>query len=361
MSQVGSHVMPEDGNQKQDNRASTSHNQEDLPASTDIPSNAMHEEANEPISKETFYAMEFVSDFEKESEQLRSLRDEDIMTMTWPTYEAALNWYNRYAKAWLFTARMDEKTVIGGIITNQHLVCGCEGRRRKRTKENVRESRPETRCDCKAMFRFAFDKSTTIYRVTKFRNDHSHKLVYPQLAHHMPSMRKMSDVDINIQRQYRAGGIGPSKAFDTEMNKVGGHAYMGHTKRDAQNQAHRDHLKQFTEGDAATALAFLESKLEKDKKFFLKYTFDSENRLEKVLWADSMSIADYSCFGDLLLFDATYKKNIYNMPLIIFSGINHHYQTCIFVCALVQHEREENYVWALETLTEAMGGKLQKL
>ncbi|CAN0925466.1 Protein FAR1-RELATED SEQUENCE 5 [Linum grandiflorum] len=128
-------------------------------------------------------------------------------------------------------------------------------------------------------------------------------------------------------------------------------------KRDAQNQGHRDTLNQITEGDAATALAYLESKVKKDKNFFLKYTTSNEDRLERVLWVDSMSITDYSCFGDLLLFDATYKKNIYNMPLIIFSGVNHHNQTCIFACALVQHERVENYEWALTTLMEAMGNK----
>ncbi|CAN0899857.1 Protein FAR1-RELATED SEQUENCE 5 [Linum grandiflorum] len=138
---------------------------------------------------------------------------------------------------------------------------------------------------------------------------------------------------------------------------MGGHAYVGYTKRDAQNQGHRDALKQIANGDAATALAFLEMKKKKEKNFFLEHTEDAENRVTKVFWADSMSITDYSCFGDLLLFDATYKKNIYNMPLVIFAGVNHHNQTCIFACALLQHERTDNYEWALETLTKAMGNK----
>ncbi|CAN1160172.1 Protein FAR1-RELATED SEQUENCE 5 [Linum perenne] len=57
------------------------------------------------------------------------------------------------------------------------------------------------------------------------------------------------------------------------------------------------------------------------------------------------------------MFDTTYKKNKYNLPFVIFSSVNHHYSTCIFGCALLQHEKEDNYTWALDTLKKAMGGK----
>ncbi|CAN0873245.1 Protein FAR1-RELATED SEQUENCE 5, partial [Linum grandiflorum] len=45
-------------------------------------------------------------------------------------------------------------------------------------------------------------------------------------------------------------------------------------------------------------------------------------------------------------------------PFYIVQGVNHHNQTCIFACALLQHERTDNYEWALETLTKAMGNKI---
>ncbi|CAN1262129.1 Protein FAR-RED ELONGATED HYPOCOTYL 3 [Linum perenne] len=38
-------------------------------------------------------------------------------------------------------------------------------------------------------------------------------------------------------------------------------------------------------------------------------------------------------------------------------GVNQHYSTCIFGCALLQHEKEDNYTWAVDTLTKDMGGK----
>ncbi|CAN1186579.1 Protein FAR-RED IMPAIRED RESPONSE 1, partial [Linum perenne] len=42
------------------------------------------------------------------------------------------------------------------------------------------------------------------------------------------------------------------------------------------------------------------------------------------------------------------------------AGINHHYSTCIFGSALLQHEKDTNYVSVLNTLTKAMGGKTPK-
>ena len=62
-------------------------------------------------------------------------------------------------------------------------------------------------------------------------------------------------------------------------------------------------------------------------------------------------------FGDVLTFDATYGKNKYECPLVIFSGVNHHNQTTIFRAAIVSNETEETYVWILEQFLLAMKGK----
>ncbi|CAN0840211.1 Protein FAR1-RELATED SEQUENCE 5 [Linum grandiflorum] len=43
----------------------------------------------------------------------------------------------------------------------------------------------------------------------------------------------------------------------------------------------------------------------------------------------------------------------------ISKGINHHNKTCIFGCAFMQHEKEDNYKWVLDTLTTGGGKKPQ--
>ncbi|CAI8611897.1 unnamed protein product [Vicia faba] len=66
---------------------------------------------------------------------------------------------------------------------------------------------------------------------------------------------------------------------------------------------------------------------------------------------------DYSIFGDVLAFDATYRKIRYSTPLVILYGVNHHNQRIIFASATIGDETKESYVWLLKTFVEVMGGK----
>ncbi|KAL4391097.1 hypothetical protein AHAS_Ahas03G0211000 [Arachis hypogaea] len=66
---------------------------------------------------------------------------------------------------------------------------------------------------------------------------------------------------------------------------------------------------------------------------------------------------DYQVFGDVVAFDATYKKNVYLSPLVVFSDVNHHNQTVVFAAALVVDEKEETYVWLLQQLQTSMKEK----
>ncbi|XP_057760512.1 protein FAR1-RELATED SEQUENCE 5-like [Arachis stenosperma] len=88
-----------------------------------------------------------------------------------------------------------------------------------------------------------------------------------------------------------------------------------------------------------------------------KYTLSNENRLKKLFWANGTSRIDYECFGDVLTFDSTYNRNVYNKPLVIFSSSNHHGQTVIFGCGLLVNENIGSYKWLLETFLESMGNK----
>ncbi|KAG7991032.1 hypothetical protein I3843_02G055200 [Carya illinoinensis] len=65
----------------------------------------------------------------------------------------------------------------------------------------------------------------------------------------------------------------------------------------------------------------------------------------------------YQYFGDVVTFDATYLTNIYKMPFVLFSGINHHHQKIMFGCALLVNKIAESYIWLLRTWQEVMLGR----
>jgi len=67
---------------------------------------------------------------------------------------------------------------------------------------------------------------------------------------------------------------------------------------------------------------------------------------------------DYLLFGDVLDFDATYKKNKYLCSLFVFSRVNHHNQIVVYATAVVSNEVEDTYVWLLDQFMEVMKGKI---
>ncbi|XP_025703976.1 protein FAR1-RELATED SEQUENCE 5-like [Arachis hypogaea] len=142
--------------------------------------------------------------------------------------------------------------------------------------------------------------------------------------------------------------------------KKGGYHHAGFTRKDLYNHIDRYRRSKVKNGDVNAAINYLIGKSNNDPLFFGKYTFTSDKRLEHIFWADGQSIINYHCFGDIVAFDSTYKKNKYNKPLVIFSGCNHHGQTVIFGSGLLSDETTEMYKWLLETFVKAMGGKSPK-
>ncbi|CAN1322213.1 Protein FAR1-RELATED SEQUENCE 5, partial [Linum perenne] len=217
-------------------------------------------------------------DLQREYARLRDLTEDEVEKLRFESHDEGVEWYIKYGKAWGFSVRKDDvKKDKNYVITEQDMVCNAQGERRSSALKRQKTPRRISRFGCKA----SSEKDTL--------------------------------------RHYREIGLRPSKAYDLEVHHSGGHANVGYTKRDAFNHCHRDDIEKLSEGDAATTLAYLKSKTNGDMDFFMEYTVDEDRMLEKVFWADSSSIADFEAFGDVLMFDTTYKKNKYNLPFVIFS------------------------------------------
>ncbi|XP_004309848.1 PREDICTED: protein FAR1-RELATED SEQUENCE 5-like [Fragaria vesca subsp. vesca] len=98
----------------------------------------------------------------------------------------------------------------------------------------------------------------------------------------------------------------------------------------------------------------------KDPHFFCRFTTDSEDRMVDMFWRDGHSFVDYQCYGDVLIFDSTYKTNVYNRPLVLFVGTNNHRGSIVFGAALLSDETVETYTWLLRKFLDSMNGKMPK-
>ncbi|XP_016168103.1 protein FAR1-RELATED SEQUENCE 5-like [Arachis ipaensis] len=115
------------------------------------------------------------------------------------------------------------------------------------------------------------------------------------------------------------------------------------------------------EGDAVAAISYLKGKAELDPMAVVQYSYCVEKHLGHLFWSDDNMQRDYECFGDVLVFDSTYRKNLYNRPLVIFSGTNHHRQTIIFGFGLLEDEKISSYKWLLSSFLEVMRHKEPKV
>ncbi|XP_062227321.1 protein FAR1-RELATED SEQUENCE 5-like [Phragmites australis] len=132
------------------------------------------------------------------------------------------------------------------------------------------------------------------------------------------------------------------------------HEETGFLLRDLYNFFAR-YKKERVEGrDTEFVLKYMGGKQEEDPEYFFKYSVDDEGHLKKKIWADAQSQIDYHVFGDVIVFDSTYRVNRYNLLFVPFIGLNHHRSTVVFGCGIISDESVSSYVWLLEAFLEAM-------
>ncbi|KAM0929326.1 hypothetical protein ACQ4PT_001700 [Festuca glaucescens] len=94
-----------------------------------------------------------------------------------------------------------------------------------------------------------------------------------------------------------------------------------------------------------------------DPDFAFRFDLDPEGRIKNLIWTSGRSRRQYTCFGDVVVFDTTYTTNLYKMPFGLFVGVNNHFQTVIYAGILMSEETIEGFNWAYTEFVSLMGGK----
>ncbi|TKY53899.1 FAR1-RELATED SEQUENCE 5 [Spatholobus suberectus] len=290
---------------------------------------------------------------------LKNLTPYELRNIEFISLEMAYKFYYWFASMNGFGARKSKVVKNkNGETLQQTFVCYRQGFREDRglTMENrKRDIKSETRCGCEAKLRVHIDMNSRLWYITYFLDDHNHALLEDRHCRMLASHRTMTDSDVMQLNNMRAVGIGTPHIYGSLANQCGGYDRVGFRRKDLYNQIGRQ--RKLKNVDAKVALQYLAGLGVNDPLIFFRHTVDKDNRLQHLFWSDGIMQMDYRIFGDVLAFDATYGKNKYECPLVIFSGVNHHNHTVVFGAAVVANETEETYVWILERFLEAMKGK----
>ncbi|KAG2708163.1 hypothetical protein I3760_05G179300 [Carya illinoinensis] len=225
-------------------------------------------------------------------------------------------------------------------------VCSREGFRHESWKQLERKiSEPaETKIGCKATM--YIKKDCQKWTVCKFIHEHNHELLTPRSTSLFRGHRGVTRSGVPIRKII----LVLSKESSGDFN-------IGCIGKDVENYLGNKRMKLFEEGDAQRLYAYFLYRQCKEPGFMYFIQVDENGCMGSCFWADARSRATYQYFRDVVTFDATYLTNIYKMPFMPFSGVNHHHQNIMFSCALLVNEIAESYIWLLRTWQEAMLGR----
>jgi hypothetical protein len=185
-------------------------------------------------------------------------------------------------------------------------------------------------------------------------DEHNHGFVSPDKRHLLRSNRNISERAKSTLFNCHMASIGTSMAFQLLQVSDRGAQNVGCTRRDLQNY-YRDLRSKIKDGDAQMFVGQLERKKEVNPTFFYDFMVDEEGRLIRVFRVDATCRKKCSLFGDVLLVDATYTTNQYNMKFVPFTGVNHHLQSVFLGAAFLADKKIKSYGWLFEIFLKAMG------
>ncbi|XP_057451713.1 protein FAR1-RELATED SEQUENCE 5-like [Lotus japonicus] len=193
------------------------------------------------------------------------------------------------------------------------------------------------------------------WHVVFFGDAHNHAMLEGKQSSMLPAHRHLKDGDIAGLNSMRQAGISTHDIYNLMADQSGGYEKINALKVDMFNQMTKQ--KQKEQCDAKAVLVYLKGLASGDAGMFWSHHADEDGNLKQVFWADGISRMDFQVFGEVLAFDATYRKNRYGCPIVVLVGVNHHCQTIVFGTAVLTNEKEESYVWVLEQFLAAMKGK----
>ncbi|KAL9323241.1 hypothetical protein ACSQ67_011294 [Phaseolus vulgaris] len=230
-----------------------------------------------------------------------------VVGMEFESYEDVYYFYNWYAKEQGFGVRV---TNTWYRKTKERyrakLSCSSAGFK-KRTEAN--RPRPETRTGCPAMIKFRLMDSTR-WRIIEVELDHNH-LINPTSA--------------KFYKSHKQVALGTKRTFHLDA-------------------AAAQQLK-LKKGDAEAILNFFSHQQLADPDFFYVVDVNERGCFRNLFWADAKSRVAYSYFSDVVAIDTACLNGAYQVPLVMFLGINHHKQSILFGCGLLASDTVESYTW----------------
>ncbi|KAJ1686179.1 hypothetical protein LUZ63_017569 [Rhynchospora breviuscula] len=289
---------------------------------------------------------------------------EELLGQVVYSEEEAYKLYCEYGLRMGFSIRKGKQYYFTGTknIRTKDYYCSKEGSRDE--DPDADPSRPDARTNCKAMIRFRVDDQGR-WKVIRLVQEHNHELVRPGQRHMLRSARSlMMTKPAILEKMVAAIQPVPPRSVNEETGVGASVGPSSDTEVVTQDLMEQDSSEEkvilIDARDAQGVINYFKQRVMGEGMFYWDMQVDSEGRMTNLFCRDGRSRIDFDCFGDVVVFDTTYRINKYNIICAPFVGVNHHWQNVMFGCAFLLDESVESYEWLFRSFIESMGGHAPK-
>ncbi|XP_010694902.3 protein FAR1-RELATED SEQUENCE 5-like [Beta vulgaris subsp. vulgaris] len=151
------------------------------------------------------------------------------------------------------------------------------------------------------------------YEIVQHVIKHNHPLTREPLNYLHRSERQMSDPKKQTIQAMQECGLRPIDSFRYMSTEAGGEDVLGHSMKDHFNCCYKLKIKPIEGKDSQKVVDNLYEQMQTDSNFFFRVRLNDEGKVCCLFWRDSMMLEDYTIFGDVMVFDTTYRTIKYNL------------------------------------------------
>ncbi|CAL5000205.1 unnamed protein product [Urochloa decumbens] len=186
--------------------------------------------------------------------------------------------------------------------------------------------------------------------------DHNHPLAATPRVVKQMRCHKRKDKEVMKYVDHLHGSDVPPQCVRSLVREMYGSQHIvPMTSRDLKNRK-AETTRDRNSDDINKMISFFKYCEEQNPQFFWAFECDDDGIIQNLFWSHASMQGEYADFGDAVTFDTTYKTNMYNMPLAMFVGSNHHHQNTIFGVALLRQETIKSFQWLFGAFKSCMQG-----
>jgi len=240
------------------------------------------------------------------------------------------------------------RTRPSGYVYKVVLMCD-RGGVYKSVKETRETGSKKTNCPFELIG--TYTKKTDSWALSVKRDEHNHPPAQYMEGH--PFARRLSVNETQLVAELTRKHVVPRDILGIIKERDNENASILKTIYNTRNKIREKHH------EGKTPMQVLMSLLQTKGFAYKKDTNSSSNKLEALFFVHSTSFELFRAFPHVLMMDATYKTNKYNMPFLQIIGITSTKKTYSIAFAFMHDETEESYVWVLKSLKSMLDECMQ--